>query len=70
MRMMDAIGLARLIEIEGYDKAAEIYNGYDNDENFSKLYNESNSCKNCTNNPRNGGSGICNCTLGSPKVTC
>lgn len=27
-------------------------------------------CKACPNHPSNGGSGICNCTLGLPKVTC
>lgn len=27
-------------------------------------------CKNCPNHPSNGGSGICNCTLGLPKITC
>lgn len=26
------------------------------------------ACKYCPNNPRNGGSGICNCILGSPKI--
>ena len=26
-------------------------------------------CMRCPNNPRNGGSGICNCILGSPKIT-
>lgn len=26
-------------------------------------------CLNCPNNSANGGSGICNCTLGLPKVT-
>lgn len=29
-----------------------------------------NPCENCSNNPKNGGSGICNCTLGLPKITC
>ena len=28
------------------------------------------ACKSCSNHPSNGGSGICNCTLGSPHVTC
>ena len=28
------------------------------------------ACKNCPNHPSNGGSGICNCTLGLPKITC
>lgn len=26
-------------------------------------------CKNCNNNPKNGGSGICHCTLGIPELT-
>lgn len=27
-------------------------------------------CNNCPNNILNGGSGICNCTLGGTKITC
>ena len=27
------------------------------------------SCKYCSNHPNNGGSGICFCTLGLPKIT-
>ena len=27
------------------------------------------ACKNCNNHPSNGGSGICFCTLGIPKIT-
>lgn len=27
------------------------------------------ACRSCTNHPSNGRSGICHCTLGSPKVT-
>jgi len=27
-------------------------------------------CKACPNHPSNGGSGICNCILGTPQVTC
>ena len=27
------------------------------------------ACVYCQNNPKNGGSGICNCILGSPKIT-
>lgn len=26
------------------------------------------ACKNCSNHPSNGGSGICHCTLGTPQV--
>ena len=28
------------------------------------------ACKACSNHPSNGGSGICNCTLGTPEVKC
>lgn len=27
-------------------------------------------CETCSNNPKNGGSGICHCTLGTPQITC
>lgn len=27
-------------------------------------------CQHCSNNPINGGSGICHCILGQPKITC
>lgn len=27
-------------------------------------------CENCSNHPKNGGSGICNCTLGLPEIRC
>ena len=27
-------------------------------------------CRRCSNNPRNGGSGVCHCTLGRTGFTC
>ena len=30
---------------------------------------EQSPCKNCSNNPKNGGSGICHCTLGQIQFT-
>ena len=33
------------------------------------LYSAS-PCKSCGCNPMNGGSGICNCTLNMPEITC
>lgn len=27
------------------------------------------ACKNCNNHPSNGGSGVCHCILGLPKIT-
>ena len=41
--------------------------------NVGTIYNtafNNEACKNCSNNPKNGGSGICNCTLGLMTVTC
>lgn len=35
----------------------------------NKVFNNE-ACKNCPNNPANGGSGICSCTLGQMPVTC
>lgn len=29
---------------------------------------DSSSCKYCSNNPRNGGSGVCHCILGAPEI--
>lgn len=31
---------------------------------------KTNPCSNCMNHPSNGGSGICNCTLGGATVYC
>lgn len=31
---------------------------------------QSDPCANCKNNPKNGGSGICLCTLGLPDIRC
>lgn len=30
---------------------------------------KSDSCERCSNNPKNGGDGICQCTLGLPSIT-
>ena len=30
---------------------------------------EASPCDGCAQNPKNGGSGICNCILGLPKIT-
>lgn len=39
-------------------------NTYYYGESFSFSY----PCSWCANNPKNGGTGVCNCTLGTPKV--
>ena len=36
--------------------------------NIFDYYYIPNACKNCSNHPINGGSGICHCTLGTPTI--
>ncbi len=36
---------------------------------FGDMFFQSEACKHCGNNPKNGGSGVCMCILGTPKVT-
>ena len=33
-----------------------------------QFYDYSNPCQCCSNNPKNGGSGICHCILGNPII--
>ena len=37
---------------------------------YSQYYNNlyQNPCFNCANYPANGGSGVCHCILGTPKI--
>lgn len=32
-------------------------------------YTSQNPCTFCSNNPQNGGNGVCHCTLNTPKIT-
>lgn len=36
---------------------------------FGDMFFQSEACEHCSNNPKNGGSGVCQCILGTPKVT-
>ena len=43
----------------------------ENESPYATLDSFQNSpCVTCGNNPKNGGSGICHCTLGQPQITC
>lgn len=37
--------------------------------NYPKFDSVPDACKHCSNHPSNGGSGICHCILGLPKIT-
>lgn len=53
----------------GNRKVNEEYGNFTNLQTYFNQHEE-NPCKNCPNHPDNGGSGICHCILGLPKVTC
>lgn len=39
-------------------------------ENIGYIYEQvETACTHCANNPKNGGSGVCNCILGTPVIT-
>jgi hypothetical protein len=42
---------------------------YHNYEDLTVSAFEQSACVNCSNNSKNGGSGVCHCTLGQPKIT-
>lgn len=46
-----------------------VYEYYKVVDEHSEVFSNS-PCDNCGTNPKNGGSGICNCTLGGPNITC
>lgn len=41
-----------------------------NQNKINQINNIPPACKNCSNHPSNGGTGICNCILGTPQITC
>ena len=51
-----------------YQKLMEDYNDWS--KSSKSVTNIPASCRKCSNHPSNGGSGICNCTLGQSPVTC
>ena len=42
----------------------------ENSKNVTVQSLKSQVCNKCSNNPKNGGSGICNCILGLSEITC
>ena len=63
-----------LVDLFKYDKLevnlddTTLLNNYNLEDATISAF-EQPSCVNCSNNPKNGGSGICFCTLGQPKIT-
>ena len=65
---------SQINELDNYKGYLEHYNDNKTIEIKEASYQPSNigfeasSCANCPNNPKNGGSGICHCILGLPKI--
>jgi Zn-finger nucleic acid-binding protein len=52
-----------------FDDGLNDWNNYIYEEHYVTNFQHP-PCIDCDNNPKNGGSGICNCTLNTPKITC
>ena len=77
MRLIDADALHESINKETYRHTyiEQIHSIIDNAPTIDAVLVETleqipEACKNCSNHPINGGSGICSCTLGNMKITC
>lgn len=59
--------------IQSSDEVIPFITGISTDDEIISKYetwsNDNEACKYCNNNPKNGGSGICQCILGTPKIT-
>ena len=56
-------------ELKQFPEDLKVCDAY-NEANHDYLINQiGQSCKYCSNNPQNGGSGICHCMLGSWVIT-
>lgn len=53
-----------MLNDKSYDLTQDIY--YKIGVEYIKQFSE--ACKNCPNNPNNGGIGICNCILGNSNI--
>ena len=63
----DLVGLDKYDKLEVNLDDTSLLNNY-NFEDVTISAFEQSSCVNCSNNPKNGGSGICFCTLGQQAI--
>lgn len=64
----DLVGLDKYDKLEVNLDDITLLNNYNFEDATISAFEQS-SCVNCSNNPKNGGSGICFCTLGQMKIT-
>lgn len=64
----DLVGLDKYNKLEVNLNDTNLLNNYNFNDGTISVFSQS-ACVNCSNNPKNGGSGICHCTLGQIQFT-
>lgn len=64
----DLVGLDKYDKLEVNLNDTNLLNNYNFNDGTISAFSQS-ACVNCPNNPKNGGSGICHCTLGQIQFT-
>lgn len=64
----DLVALDKYNKLEVSLNDATLLNNYNFNDGIISAFEQS-ACINCSNNPKNGGSGICHCTLGQIQFT-
>lgn len=64
----DLVGLYKYDRLEINLDDITLLNNFNLEDATISVFEQS-SCVNCSNNPKNGGSGICHCTLGQIQFT-
>lgn len=55
-------------EISPFERS--LFESWELMEKYNMYKSISPACRHCPNHPINGGSGVCNCIMGLPKITC
>ena len=63
----DLVGLDKYNKLEVNLNDTTLLNNYNFNDGIISAFGQS-ACVNCSNNPKNGGSGICHCILGQTHV--
>ena len=67
MKPMQLINYSKLVDKIEWDNDIHKWTIYD-DKLEDLVFSTEDACGQCYNNPKNGGSGVCNCILGTTPV--
>lgn len=68
MRPLELVKYQSLVDVIDWDSDLQRWTIRD-DELDGLVFTTSDACSGCRNNPKNGGSGICHCILGTTPIT-